>query len=360
MLYRTLFRPLLFAMPPEGIHEVTIRSLEFISNHPRWMHALAKLVDCPNYPVRAMGLEFPTPIGLAAGFDKNGVAIPAWFAMGFGFVEVGTITPRAQAGNPKPRLFRLPKDKALLNRMGFNNDGAPALAQRLARLGCKNGIVGVNIGKQRETPIQEAAEDYATCASILAPFADYLVINVSSPNTPGLRSLQSLHHLESITDAVRDAITRSGTRHLPLLIKISPDLLDHEIKAIAGFIQSKKLAGVVATNTTTSRAHLRTPHQTLTEMGEGGISGAPLRKRSLEILELLRQTLDASFVVISVGGISTLEDLRLRFSLGATLVQIYTAFVYEGPLLPRRLLSEFIALQSKQRLGLHHVPIPGL
>jgi dihydroorotate dehydrogenase len=292
-------------------------------------------------PVETMGLRFPGPLGLAAGFDKNAVGIDALAALGFSFVEVGTVTGEPQPGNPRPRLFRLPEDRAVVNRMGFNNDGAEAVARRLEQRRRRDSatqvVVGVNIGKTKVVPEDQAVADYEKSTRLLAPYADYLVVNVSSPNTPGLRDLQAVEKLEPLLRVVRrraDAVT--WTR-VPLLVKIAPDLSDEDVLAVADLATAIGLDGVVATNTTVSRDGLRSSKETVDRVGAGGLSGAPLRQRSLEVLRLLRGRLDPATTVISVGGIDSVAEAQARLDAGADLLQAYTAFVYEGALWPSRM-----------------------
>lgn len=269
------------------------------------------------------GVRFPGPMGLAAGFDKDGLGLKTWDALGFGYAEVGTVTASAQPGNPLPRLFRLPEDRALLNRMGFNNHGAGHLALRLARYR-PDSPVGVNIGKSKITPPELAADDYRASARLLGPLADYLVVNVSSPNTPGLRDLQAVESLRPILSAV---LAETST---PVLVKIAPDLSDEDVDAVADLAVELGLAGIVATNTTVSRAGLRTPG--VDELGPGGISGPPVARRSLEILRRLYSRVGSDLVLISVGGIETADDAWERITSGASLLQGYTGFIYGGGL----------------------------
>lgn len=286
-----------------------------------------------------MGLTFQSAFGLAAGFDKNAVAIKALGDLGFSHVEVGTVTAVAQSGNEKPRLFRLIQDRALINRMGFNNHGAVQVAKQIEktrkRWGNNLPVVGVNIGKSRVVEVENAVDDYRTSARILSPLADYLAVNVSSPNTPGLRSLQSVEALEPILKAVLEE-----SSHKPVLVKIAPDLVDEDIVAVARLAKRLKLAGVIATNTTISRAGLITPSDEVSEKGAGGLSGAPLKQRSLEVLDILHKQLPKEMVLISVGGVETAADVRERLARGATLVQGYSAFIYEGPLWARRIAKQ--------------------
>ena len=300
-------------------------------------------------PVTAMGLTFPSALGLAAGFDKNAVGIDALAALGFGHVEVGTVTGEPQPGNPRPRLFRLPADRAIVNRMGFNNDGAEVVARRLAARAVKVGrrrsspsrpVLGVNIGKTKVVPEDEAIADYEKSTRLLAPHADYLVVNVSSPNTPGLRDLQAVERLEPLLAAVRVAADEVSRNRVPLLVKIAPDLDDADVLAVADLAAALGLDGIIATNTTISRDGLATDPAEVAAIGAGGLSGAPLTSRSLEVLRLLRSRVGEDLTLVSVGGISTVADARARLDAGATLLQGYTAFVYEGPLWPRRLLRD--------------------
>jgi dihydroorotate dehydrogenase len=307
----------------------------------------------PVLRVRALGLEFPGPVGLAAGFDKDARGTRGLAALGFGFVEVGTVTARAQPGNPRPRMFRLPADRALVNRMGFNNAGALAAAARLRGRGRGGPVVGVNIGKTRVVPDEEVAGDYAASARAVAGVADYVVVNVSSPNTPGLRDLQATDRLRPVLVAVRAALDasgggRSGGR-VPLLVKIAPDLADADVDAIADLALELGLDGIIATNTTVSRDGLASPSSQVAAAGAGGLSGPPLRARALEVLVRLRARAGDQLVLIAVGGIETPDDAWERLRAGATLVQAYTGFIYGGPLWPRRMhagLSRLIRSQG--------------
>jgi dihydroorotate dehydrogenase len=305
--------------------------------------ALARRLLAPRDPalrVRALGLDLPSPIGLAAGFDKDAATADALGALGFGFVEIGTVTAQAQPGNPRPRMFRLAPDRALVNRMGFNNAGAAAAAARLARRATADRAalaVGVNIGKTKLVPAAEAGDDYRRSAAALAPHADYLVLNVSSPNTPGLRDLQAVEALEPLIADVRAALAQAGRGGLPLLVKIAPDLADEDIDALADLARRTGLDGLIATNTTVGREGLATPPEAVARAGEGGLSGAPLAERSLAVLRRLRERVGEDIVLISVGGIETPADAFERLRAGATLVQAYTGFVYGGPLWPSRM-----------------------
>ena len=345
--YRLLFDHALTRVDAERAHHAAFRAIR--AAQPVTGRLLARR-PVGERPVEALGLRFPHPLGLAAGFDKNAVGVDALAALGFGHVEIGTVTALPQPGNPRPRLFRLPADRAVLNRMGFNNDGAAVVALRLAarRPGRTGGpVVGVNIGKSKVVPDDDAAAveaDYRASARLLAPYADYLVVNVSSPNTPGLRNLQAVERLEPLLSAVRDEADRARPdRRVPLLVKIAPDLDDDDVLAVADLALALGLDGVSATNTTTSRADLVTDPARVAALGAGGLSGRPVGARALEVLRLLRGRVGDRVALVGVGGISTVEDARARLDAGATLLQAYTAFVYEGPAWPRRIVAGLLA-----------------
>lgn len=321
-------RRVFFLVPAERIHKVVFAGFRGATATSAGRRMLGRRL-APHDPILAttvFGVDFPGPLGLAAGFDKDGHGLNAWGALGFGYAEVGTVTAAAQPGNPAPRLFRLPDDRALLNRMGFNNHGAAALATRLTRQRAEVPI-GVNIGKTKVTPPEGAVEDYRTSARLLAPLADYLVVNVSSPNTPGLRDLQAVETLRPILAAVR------GETDKPVLVKIAPDLADTDVDAIADLCVELGLAGIVATNTTISRDGLATPG--VADLGAGGISGPPVARRSLEVLRRLYARVGDRLVLISVGGIETADDAWERITAGASLLQGYTGFIYGGGLWAR-------------------------
>jgi dihydroorotate dehydrogenase len=340
--YGLLFDHALTRVDAERAHHLGFRAIRAAGP------ALARLGTTPGEPVTAMGLRFPNRLGLAAGFDKDAVGVDALAGLGFGHVEVGTVTGRAQPGNPRPRLFRLPDDRAVVNRMGFNNDGAEKVARRLAdraaagRGGGPRPVLGVNIGKSKVVPEDDAgavAADYALSARLLAPYADYLVVNVSSPNTPGLRSLQAVERLEPLLATVRRTAEEAvPDRRVPLLVKIAPDLPDAHVLAVADLATTAGLDGIIATNTTTSRAGLTSDPARVAEVGEGGLSGAPVRDRANAVLRLLRDRVGPDLTLVGVGGISTPDDARERLASGATLLQAYTGFVYGGPRWPRRVL----------------------
>ncbi|WP_375401734.1 quinone-dependent dihydroorotate dehydrogenase [uncultured Amnibacterium sp.] len=332
--YGVVFRTVLLRTDPETAHRIAFAVIRLCGVAPV-AAVLSRLTAAPaSAAVHALGRIFPSPFGLAAGFDKNARAVAGLAALGFGHIEVGTITLLPQPGNPPPRLVRLPADAALINRMGFNNEGAMAVARRLAAVRRRPGapVVGVNIGKNRDTPMEQAAADYAAVARALAPVADYLVVNVSSPNTPGLRGLQELDLLEPL---LAGCLREAGG--VPVLVKIAPDLTDDAVRHIAALVGRIGLAGVVATNTTLARTGLRTSAERIDAAGAGGVSGAPLAARSRQVLGVLRDALPASACIISVGGVMTAADVRERLAAGATLVQGYTGFLYRGPGWPSEL-----------------------
>jgi dihydroorotate dehydrogenase len=337
--YQLLFDKVLTRTDPERAHHAAFAAIR--AGRPAtsaWARTLKPR------PVEALGLTFPNVLGLAAGFDKNAVGIDALAALGFGHVEIGTVTGEPQPGNEKPRLFRLPEDRAVVNRMGFNNDGAEVVARRLAARAARRGsrpgpVLGVNIGKTKVVPEDQAIADYEKSAGLLAPYADYLVVNVSSPNTPGLRDLQAVEKLEPLLRAVRrraDEVV--DDRAVPLMVKIAPDLSDDDVLAVAELARAVGLDGITATNTTISRDGLASDKALVDAIGAGGLSGRPLTARSLEVLEMLKRRVGDDLTLISVGGITTVEDARARLDAGADLVQGYTAFIYEGPLWPRRIV----------------------
>jgi dihydroorotate dehydrogenase len=334
-MYRLLFSVLLRRIPAETVHRWSFRALRVLAAVPGALPLVRGLLRPrdPALRVRALGLEFPGPLGLAAGFDKDAEVYEALGAVGFGFVEIGTVTARPQPGNPRPRLFRLVKDRAIINRMGFNNHGAEAAALRLARP--RTAIVGVNIGKTKVVPEDDAVADYVASTERLAALADYLVVNVSSPNTPGLRNLQAVERLRPLLEAVREAADRVAPRRVPLLVKIAPDLADADIDAVAELALDLGLDGIIATNTTIGRDGLASDAPEVAAAGAGGLSGSPLKLRSLEVLRRLRDRTGGRLVLISVGGIETADDAWERLRAGATLVQGYTGLIYGGPLWPR-------------------------
>ncbi|NUR61285.1 MAG: quinone-dependent dihydroorotate dehydrogenase [Catenulispora sp.] len=342
-MYPKLFNLLFRRMDAEQAHHLGFGTVKAVGALPAGT-GLALLERV--FPVRdtvlkqtVFGVDFPAPFGLAAGFDKNAEGIDALAALGFGWVEIGTVTGQAQPGNEQPRLARLVADRAVVNRMGFNNVGAEEVARRLKRRIAKPErwdkyppVVGVNIGKSKVVPEAEAATDYVVSTKLLAPYADYLVVNVSSPNTPGLRNLQAVEVLRPLLTAVREAAAETVPgRRVPLLVKIAPDLADADIDAVADLALELGLAGIIATNTTIGREGLKSAPEKIEAAGGGGLSGAPLKARSLEVLKRLRERTDGRLALISVGGVETAADAWQRLVAGADLVQGYTGFVYEGP-----------------------------
>ena len=336
-MYRALIRPLLYLLPAETAHHLAFGCLCILAAIPGVEALLRSIFHSRDASrVDALGLDFPNAIGLAAGFDKDAIGYEALGAIGFGFVEVGTLTGQPQPGNPTPRLFRLPKDRALVNRMGFNNRGSADAVRRLR--GPHRTIVGVNIGKTKVVSEDDAIHDYVASARRVGPHADYVVVNVSSPNTPGLRDLQATEKLRPLLQAVREALNEvSAARRVPLLVKIAPDLADDDVDAVADMALDLGLDGIIATNTTIRRDGLQSSAGEVERCGAGGLSGPPLHHRALEVLKRLKARTGGSLTLISVGGIETPEQARERIDAGATLVQIYTALVYEGPFLPKRL-----------------------
>jgi dihydroorotate dehydrogenase len=333
-LYTQLLRPLLFSADAEAVHHLAMRALSILG---KVVGPLAPRND-PKLARTVFGVTFPNPVGLAAGFDKNAVALPAWAMLGFGFAEVGTITARAQPGNPKPRIFRIPECGSLINRLGFNNDGCDRIADRLRRLresGCWPRIpIGINLGKSKVTPMEEATNDYLLSFERLKHLGDYFVLNVSSPNTPGLRQLQDHAALDELLTAVQ----RRNPEQRPVLVKIAPDLEWPAIEQIIALAEEHRIAGLIATNTTVDHSSVPAQRRTL-----GGLSGRPLRARSTEVLRFITARTDLP--VIAVGGIFTPDDAMEKFDAGAVLVQLYTGFIYEGPGLVGR-INRALASQS--------------
>ncbi|MEY9213181.1 quinone-dependent dihydroorotate dehydrogenase [Thermobifida halotolerans] len=353
MLYQFLFHALLRRVDAERAHRVSLAGLRALTAVPGTSRLMGRLLGPrePELRVRALGLDFPGPLGLAAGFDKNARGVTGLTALGFGHVEIGTVTAQPQPGNPRPRLFRLVDDRAVVNRMGFNNEGSEAVARRLRaqRAGrARNPVIGVNIGKTKVVPESEAVADYVTSARRFADVADYLVVNVSSPNTPGLRDLQAAQRLRPLLGAVRRALDEAGRPDLPLLVKIAPDLADEDVDAVADLAVELGLHGIIATNTTISREGLATDPDEVAAAGAGGLSGAPLKARSLEVLRRLRARVGDRLVLVAVGGIETPEDAWARIRAGASLVQGYTGLVYGGPLWPRRVHRGLVALARSE------------
>ena len=337
MLYRSLLRRLLFLLPPETAHEIALHTLASAPLLTK-LFVPSRTDELSFGKLERFGLNFSNPVGLAAGFDKDGVALPGLAALGFGFIEAGTVTFHPQPGNERPRLFRLPEDKALINRAGFNNKGAAAFARRVAPAGGRDReyVLGVSIGKSKIAPMDEAIEDYLQSFSIVYPVADYVAVNVSSPNTPGLRSLQGAHQLEALLLALQQRNKELSKQHnrpagLPLLVKISPDLSAADLAQIAGVARNTSVAGLIATNTTITREGLRSSAQEIHACGDGGLSGLPLRVRSNRMIANLYKLTAGKIPLIGVGGIFTAQDAWEKICAGASLVQLYTGFIYQGP-----------------------------
>lgn len=349
-MYRLLFSIVFRHVPAETAHHLGFALIRGVVAVPGlgWLLRRWLVPRDPVLRVRAFGLDVPGPLGLAAGFDKDARGADALSALGFAFVEIGTVTAQPQLGNPKPRLFRLVGDRALVNRMGFNNTGSATAAARLrARNRGRGVVVGVNIGKTKAVPESEAVADYVASARVLAEVAEYLVVNVSSPNTPGLRSLQAVEHLRPLLVGVRAALDKASPRRVPLLVKIAPDLAGEDIDAVADLALELGLDGIIATNTTISRDGLATDPAQVEALGAGGVSGAPLKDRSLAVLRRLRGRVGDRLVLVAVGGIETADDAWARIQAGATLVQAYTGFIYGGPLWPRR-IHQGLARRARQ------------
>jgi dihydroorotate dehydrogenase len=347
-LYQRAVRPLLFARgrDPERIHDEVLGLLAWLSREATLTGALARATGAarpdPRLTREVFGLTFPSPIGLAAGFDKNGVAVPALAALGFGFIEIGTLTQHAQPGNPRPRLVRLPADGALINRMGFNNAGAAAVAARLARLPRPPVPLGISLGKSKITPLGDAAADYLAALDLLHPYGDYFAINVSSPNTPGLRALQERDRLDALLAALTSRLRERAAaatlaRPKPVLVKVSPDLPDDALAELVAVCRARRVDGLIATNTTLAREGLRAP-----TAEEGGLSGRPLAARARRVVQRLHALSAGRLPIIACGGIATPDDARAMLDAGATLLQLYTSFIYEGPGIARRLARALV------------------
>ena len=341
-VYKSLIKPLLFRLEPERAHELAIDALSILARTPGlpgWMKAWNQSPGSSSSPIEAFGLSFPNRVGLAAGFDKNAVCWPAFEALGFGHVEIGTVTAKPQPGNPKPRMFRFPEQGALLNRMGFNNEGADAVAERLSELlgpGQRGMPLGINIGKSKVAPLDEAVADYRHSFLTLADYADYLVVNVSSPNTPDLRKLQEESRLLDLLGELRrlnqERVGQADKQPIPILLKIAPDLSDPQLDAILGILMDLELAGIIATNTTMAREGF---FENVDEAG--GISGNPVESISTDIIARIHSRTAGRLPIIGVGGISSPDTAKRKIDAGATLVQIYTGMVYEGPFLAKRI-----------------------
>jgi dihydroorotate dehydrogenase len=330
----------MFLLDPERAHHLTIQLLKLALNFPggKWIFRQLYQVEDPKLQRTVLGLTFPNPVGLAAGFDKDGKYYEQMSALGFGFIEIGTVTPLAQAGNDKPRLFRIPQDDALINRMGFNNDGVAALVENLKKRQPSPLIIGGNIGKNKITPNEDATDDYVKCFEALYDYVDYFVVNVSSPNTPGLRELQEKAPLTALLSTLKHK-NATKTKQKPILLKIAPDLTDTQLDDIIDIVTETKIDGIIATNTTLDRSTLTTPTDNI---GMGGLSGKPLKKRSTEVIRYIHQKSNGSIIIIGVGGIENAQDAQEKIDAGASLVQVYSGMVYQGPGLVKKILKGMI------------------
>jgi dihydroorotate dehydrogenase len=356
MLYRSLLRPILFSLPPETAHELALHTLSLGLSPRALRHLIAKRFNrSPCGELQRFGLTFSNPVGLAAGFDKNGIALPGLAALGFGFIEVGTVTCQSQPGNVRPRLFRLPLDKALINRAGFNNDGAAAFVARVKKQ-LPDCVLGISIGKSKAAPIEDAVSDYLKCFETVYPVADYIAVNVSSPNTPGLRQLQQADQLASLLNALQTKNSELAAKHarpkvVPLLVKLAPDLDQNDLEMIVEVATQTQVSGIIATNTTIGREGLRTPAARVKACGEGGLSGAPLQNQSTRMIANLYRLTRGSMVLIGVGGIFTAADAWEKICAGASLVQLYTGFIYEGPAVARTINEGLFEIMRRELFG---------
>ncbi|MEZ5040492.1 MAG: quinone-dependent dihydroorotate dehydrogenase [Saprospiraceae bacterium] len=343
-MYKAILKPVLFLLPAEKAHQLTVTLLQWVLSIPLINSLFRSFyqLDSPLLQREVMGLSFKNPIGLAAGFDKDGKYFKSMASLGFGFIEVGTVTPKGQEGNPQPRLFRLPADQALINRMGFNNEGVEALISRLRQGKIENVIIGGNIGKNKITPNDQANQDYVDCFEALFPYVDYFVVNVSSPNTPNLRDLQEKAPLTALLSQLQD-LNRQQTHPKPMLLKIAPDLTNGQLDDIIDIIVTTGIDGIIATNTTISREGLQTPSSNLDTIGAGGLSGQPVKQRSTEVIRYLRNKLPEQTVIIGVGGIHSAKDALEKLGAGADLIQIYTGLIYEGPGLLKKIKQALLS-----------------
>lgn len=340
-MYKILIRPLLFLMSAERAHHFTFGLLRFLFSIPGFP-ALFKAIygyNGKNAAKEIFGLRFPNPIGLAAGFDKDAKMVDVFAAMGFGFVEIGTLTPKPQVGNDKPRLFRLPKDRSLINRMGFNNEGVDAAVERLKKRP-KGIIIGGNIGKNKVTPNEKAFDDYAYCFEKLFPYVDYFVVNVSSPNTPGLRELQEKEPLKALLGGIQE-LNQSKATPKPILLKIAPDLIHSQLDDVVEIVKETGIQGLIATNTTISREGLHTSDDEIKAIGMGGLSGLALESKSTEVIAYLSKKSAGAIPIVAVGGIHDEASAQQKWKAGASLLQVYTGLIYEGPSLPKRLAKAY-------------------
>lgn len=346
-----LARPFLFHLDAETAHGLSLQAMEVA--YRAGLNPLLSRRPAP-LPTKAFGLTFPNPVGLAAGLDKNGAHIDALLSLGFGFVEVGTVTPRPQAGNPKPRMFRLPEYEAVINRLGFNNGGVDALVRNVEKAQRKGGLLGINIGKNKDTPNDSAESDYLICLERVYPLADYITVNISSPNTAGLRELQEEQALRRLVGTLRDAQEKLGARHgrrVPMLVKIAPDLSDNDVEAAARVLADLQVDGVIATNTTISRTGVEASPFVAEQ---GGLSGRPLMGQATAVLRMMRTRLPESIPMIGVGGILSGADAATKMAAGATLVQCYTGLVYRGP----ALVHECVEAMRRRKEAPSRGPVP--
>jgi len=348
-MYKRIIKPILFCFNPEKVHHFVFGGLKFLFKIPGSKFLWRKLyvVQDEHLVTTLWGIDFPSPVGLAAGLDKNATLFEELSNCGFGFIEVGTVTPKAQDGNPKPRLFRLPKDSGLINRMGFNNEGIEKMVLRLKKK--HNTIIGGNIGKNKLTPNDQAFEDYLICFEQLFPVVDYFVVNVSSPNTPNLRDLQEKEPLTDLLNRLME-LNQKKEKPKPILLKIAPDLTEGQLLDIIDIVKITQINGVIATNTTIDRSNLLTPISEVEMMGNGGLSGKPLKNKSLEVVRFLAEKSNKSFPIIGVGGIFTPEDAIEMLEAGADLIQIYTSFIYEGPGIIKKINKKVIEIKKKASL----------
>lgn len=343
MFYKSIIRPFFFLIPPETVHNLVVFFLKISLKFKFIKFLLLKYfnVESPKLHKTVAGMNFKNPVGLAAGFDKNGEIIDGIEALGFGFMEIGTLTPLPQAGNEKPRIFRLIKDKALINRMGFNNVGCTESVKNLKSLKKINLKIGGNIGKNKITPLDQAPLDYLKCIDQLWPYVDYFTLNISSPNTPELRKLQNKNHLYDLLKIIADKVQKLPQTK-PVFVKIAPDLDNQDINDIIELVNTFEIAGVIATNTTILRENLQSDREMIKNAGEGGLSGQPLRHKSTEIIRYLRIGLKKEKAIMAVGGIFSYEDAMEKLTAGADLIQVYTGFIYEGPEIARRINKAII------------------
>lgn len=347
ILVYQLIKPLLFLISPEKAHHLTVRLFSILLAIPVISSIIRSFYSVKDKRLEreVFGLKFPNPVGLAAGFDKDGKHFKTMSALGFGFIEIGTVTPKGQIGNPQPRLFRLPSDKGLINRMGFNNEGVGALVERLKKDKSYNFIVGGNIGKNKVTPNENAVDDYTYCFKALFDYVDYFVVNVSSPNTPNLRALQDKEPLTKLLSTLQ-TLNQAKDAPKPILLKIAPDLTDSQLDDILEIVADTKIDGVIATNTTISRAKLSTPESTITTIGAGGLSGRPVRERSTEVIRYLSKKSNGKLTIIGVGGIDNAAAALEKLEAGASLVQVYSGLIYAGPTLVKE-INQAILKQVK-------------